>query len=117
MILIVTMDASMLVCICTKKNIVKDDVDLWCSVTINHRLPDAGEQIQHGLVFFLAARFAKDVPETQSFVARAGHDRFAIRRHRQIEHSVGMTGELGHLREAWILPHENLVLRVTVRAD
>lgn len=35
----------------------------------------------------------------------------------QVEHSVGMSCELGHLGEGGVLPHQDLVLGITVCAD
>lgn len=35
----------------------------------------------------------------------------------QVEHSVGMSSKFGHLSERGILPHQDLVLRITVCAD
>lgn len=35
----------------------------------------------------------------------------------QVKHSVGMPCEFGHLGERGILPNEDLVLRISMRAD
>ncbi len=35
----------------------------------------------------------------------------------QIEHSCGVSGELGHLCEGWVSPDDDLVLGVAVGAD
>lgn len=37
--------------------------------------------------------------------------------HYQVENSVGVAGELGHLCQRGVLPHQDLILRVTVCAD
>lgn len=34
----------------------------------------------------------------------------------QIENSVGVSCELGHLSEGWIFPHQDLVLRIAMGA-
>ena len=54
------------------------------------------------------------IPEPESFVPSTRHDALAVRRHRQVENAVAVAGQLGHLGEAGVFPHEDLVLRVPV---
>lgn len=79
-------------------------------------LPNAGEKIEHGLVFLLTARFAEDVPKAKGLVARASHDGLSVGRHRQVQNSIRVPGEFGYLGQAGIFPDEDLVLRVSVSA-
>lgn len=104
------------------KSLYKTDADaalLHCHHTTNNRrslsLSDVGEQVQHALVLLLAARLAEHIPEAQRLVARPRHDRLAVRTERQIQHTVRVARQLGHLRQRRILPHQDLVLRVAVR--
>ena len=59
----------------------------------------------------------KHVPEPQRLVPGARDDDTAIGAHGQVEDSVGVAREAHDLRHAGVLPHDNLVLRVAVRAD
>lgn len=80
-------------------------------------LSDIGKQIQNGLVLLLTARLAEYVPKSQRLVAGARNNSLTIGTQRQIEHTIRMARQLGHLRQGGIFPHEYLVLRVAVRGD
>ena len=54
------------------------------------------------------------IPEPESFVPSARHDALSVRRHGQVENTVAVAGQLGHLGEAGIFPDQDLVLRVAV---
>ena len=65
----------------------------------------------------LGAGLGEDVPEAQRLVAGARDDRLAVGRHGEVEHPVRVAGQLGHLHERRVLPHQDLVLRVAVCRD
>ena len=65
----------------------------------------------------LGAGLGEDVPEAQRLVAGARDDRLAVGRHGEVEHPVRVAGQLGHLHERRVLPHQDLVLRVAVCGD
>ena len=65
----------------------------------------------------MGAGLGEDVPEAQCLVAGAGDDGLAVGRHGEVEHPVGVAGQLGHLHERRVLPHQDLVLRVAVCGD
>lgn len=80
-------------------------------------LPDVGKQIQYRLILLLTTRFAKDIPKAQRLIAGTGDNCLAIGTECQIEHPIGVTRQLGHLRQRWIFPHKYLVLWVAVCGD
>ena len=49
-------------------------------------------------------------PEPERLVSCAGDDRLAIRAHRQIQHSMGMSGQRGNHVQCRVLPYAYLVL-------
>ena len=57
----------------------------------------------------------EDIPKAQGLIACSGHYGGAIRGHGQIEHSIGVTSEGGHLFHLRVLPNIYLVVRVTMR--
>ena len=63
----------------------------------------------------LAARLGEDVPEAERLVAGARDDGLAVGRHGQVQHAVRVAGELGHLAQRRVPPHQDLVLAVAVR--
>ena len=67
--------------------------------------------------YLLGAGLGEDVPEAQCLVAGAGDDGLAVGRHGEVEHAVRVPGQLGHLHQRRVLPHQDLVLRVAVRRD
>ena len=75
------------------------------------------EEIEHGLRLARWPHFGKNVPKAQRFVSGAGHDAFAVRTSCQVEHAVGVAGQLGHLGEWGVTPDEDLVLWVAVGGD
>ena len=79
-------------------------------------LSNAREQIEHGLGLLGGARLAEDVPEPERLVAGARDDGLAVGGHGQVENPVRVARQLGHLHQRRVLPHEDLVLRVAVRA-
>ena len=66
--------------------------------------------------YLLRSSFAEDAPEAERFITGTGDDRFAIGRHGQIKHTIGMPRQLRHLSEARVFPDQNLILRVAVSA-
>jgi len=66
---------------------------------------------QTGSTFF----FLESVPEAECLVAGAGDYGLAVRAHGEVEDAVGVAGEGDDLLHARVLPHDDLVLRVTVR--
>ena len=69
-----------------------------------------GLSTNHGLL-------PEHVPEPESFVPGARHDALTVRRHGEIENTVAVAGQLGHLGQAGIFPDKDLVLRVAVGRD
>lgn len=80
-------------------------------------LSNFGEKIKNTLGLFGVSRFRKDVPKSQGLVSGASDNRFAVRADGQIEHTVAVSGEFGQLGHHWVLPDEDLILRVAVGGD
>lgn len=60
---------------------------------------------------------AKDLPEPQCLVPGTRDYRGTVRTRTQIQDSVGVASQTDDLLHAGILPHHDLILAVTVRAD
>jgi hypothetical protein len=56
----------------------------------------------------------ESVPETERLVTSTRDDDLAIGTHGKIEYTVGMAGQRDDLLHARVLPHDDLVLAVTV---
>lgn len=54
-------------------------------------LPDPGEEVQHRHRFLRGSHLAKDVPEAKCFISSSRHYGLPVRRHGQVEYSVGMS--------------------------
>ena len=63
----------------------------------------------------LRPRFGEDVPKSEGFVSGPGDDGLAVGGHGQIEDSMTMAGQFGHLDQRRIFPHGDLILGVAVR--
>lgn len=77
-------------------------------------LSNVCEQVEDALVLLLTARFAEHIPEAKRLISGAGDDGFTVGTQCEVQHTVGVTGEFGDLRQRWILPHEDLILGVAV---
>lgn len=84
------------------------------SLAATRSLPDPGERIQEtSLALLLRAPFGKGVPEPERLVPCASDDRLSIRRHGQVEDTLGVARQSGYLLHRRVLPHADLVLDLT----
>lgn len=73
-------------------------------------LSDPGEQVEHRHRLLCRAGFAEDIPEPQGLIPSSSDDGLPIRGHGQVEDTIRVSSELGHLCKGRVLPHEDLVL-------
>ena len=59
----------------------------------------------------------KAIPESQSLITSPSHNRPAVWTHREIEDPESVAGQACDLGHAGILPQDDLILTVAVRAD
>jgi len=75
------------------------------------------KQIQNGLAFLRRSAFGENIPKPQSLVSGPGNDGLTVWRHRQVQHAIRMSRQLGHLNERRVFPDEDLILTISVSAD
>lgn len=76
---------------------------------------DSSDAIEIVVVSSLDFTLLEHVPESKRLIACARDNRLAVGRERQVQHSVGVALEDRDLLHRRILPHKDLVLRVSVR--
>lgn len=73
-------------------------------------LSDPGKEVEHRHGFLCRACLAEDVPEPKGLISSSSDDGLPVRGHGQVEDTIRVASELGHLCKGRVLPHEDLVL-------
>ena len=67
--------------------------------------------------YLLGTSFAEHIPEPESLVPGTSNYGLPIGWHGQVQHPISVAGELGHLGEEWVTPHQDLVLTIPMSGN